>query len=160
MPASFGSHPAFNLNFGKAELSDYFIRFEPEPNGARRFLLEAEGLGTRDEAVQWQGDELPLNDQIFDRDALVFKNLHPRTLTLQSRSNPRWVRMQCGGAPDLGIWSKPKAPFVCMEPWFGYEDPVDHRGDFSQKPGIFHIAPGSSWTTRYEIQLNDAWFAS
>ena len=25
-------------------------------------------------------------------------------------------------SPHLGIWAKPGAPFVCIEPWFSYND--------------------------------------
>jgi galactose mutarotase-like enzyme len=45
--------------------------------------------------------------------------------------------------PHLGIWSKPGAGFVCLEPWQGFADPIDFDGELAKKPGIVAIPPQS-----------------
>lgn len=49
------------------------------------------------------------------------------------------------GFSQLGIWSKPAgAPFLCIEPWHGFVSPLDFDGEFSEKPGLIHIAPAEA----------------
>jgi galactose mutarotase-like enzyme len=55
--------------------------------------------------------------------------------------------------PQLGIWSKPGARFICIEPWHGYADPQGYGGDFRAKPGITLIAPGAVQTFAMTIAL-------
>ena len=42
----------------------------------------------------------------------------------------------------LGIWTKPGAHYVCVEPWHGIADPQGYTGELRDKPGIFIVAPG------------------
>jgi galactose mutarotase-like enzyme len=53
----------------------------------------------------------------------------------------------------LGVWSKPGARFVCIEPWNGITDPQGFSDDFTRKPGVFIIAPGAGWSSRMLITL-------
>ncbi len=47
------------------------------------------------------------------------------------------------GMPQLGIWSKPDAPFVCIEPWYGHATPGGASpASSAEKPGLVQIAPG------------------
>jgi galactose mutarotase-like enzyme len=53
----------------------------------------------------------------------------------------------------LGLWTKPGAPFVCIEPWHGITDPAGFAGDFLQKPGVFVLPPGEGLTAQMDITL-------
>ncbi|HQU34796.1 MAG TPA: hypothetical protein PLB88_10800, partial [Thermoanaerobaculaceae bacterium] len=44
-----------------------------------------------------------------------------------------------------GVWSKPGAPFVCLEPWCGIADPPDATGHLEDKEGIVRLPPGSTF---------------
>jgi galactose mutarotase-like enzyme len=46
--------------------------------------------------------------------------------------------------PSLGIWTKPGARYICIEPWDGMADPAGFSGEIWDKPGIARIAPGAS----------------
>ena len=35
-------------------------------------------------------------------------------------------------AQYLGIWTRPRGGFVCIEPWRGIADPVDFAGEFDE----------------------------
>jgi hypothetical protein len=61
------------------------------------------------------------------------------------------------GFKELGIWSKPEgAPFLCVEPWHGFASPSDFDGEFSDKPGLMHIAPAETRILRYLIHVGQA----
>jgi hypothetical protein len=53
--------------------------------------------------------------------------------------------------PHLGIWTKPGAGFVCIEPWQGHASPVGFDGELAEKPGIVPIAPGDG--RRFDIAI-------
>jgi galactose mutarotase-like enzyme len=157
--ASLGSHPAFNLNFGSGDLEDYYLVMDGLKPLPERFKLYGDVLSTCSFPVAWEGRELQLTSTLFDEDALIFKDAGVTAVTLASRSSPRAITMDTGGAPDLGIWAKPRAPYVCIEPWFGFNDPEDHEGDFMRKPGLFRVQPGEAFHTSYTVSMNEAWFS-
>lgn len=155
---SLGSHPAFNLDFGAGDLEDYLLKIDTVKPMPERFKLMGDALSANSFPVQWKGNELPLHASLFDEDALIFKDAGVSAVTLASRSSSRTLTVTTGGAPDLGIWAKPGAAFVCIEPWYGYNDPEDHDGDFLRKPGLFCVPLGGAFRSCYCIDLNDAWF--
>jgi galactose mutarotase-like enzyme len=55
------------------------------------------------------------------------------------------------GMPHLGIWTKPGAGYVCIEPWQGYASPDTFDGELTDKPGMISIESGS--TTRFEMSI-------
>jgi len=58
------------------------------------------------------------------------------------------------GFRQLGIWSKPGgAGFLCIEPWRGFASPSDFDGEFADKPGVMHIAPGATEVLTYRIAV-------
>jgi galactose mutarotase-like enzyme len=56
-------------------------------------------------------------------------------------------------SPYLAFWSKPGAPFICIEPWHGIADPVGFTGDFTEKPGVFMVPTGAERAFRMHITL-------
>ena len=56
----------------------------------------------------------------------------------------------------LGLWTKPGAPFICIEPWHGITDSQAYAGDFMEKPGIFILKAGGALQTKMNITLLDA----
>jgi galactose mutarotase-like enzyme len=65
-----------------------------------------------------------------------------------------WLKMSWRGFRELGVWSKPSgAPFLCIEPWRGYASPKDFNGEFSDKPGLMHIAPGAEEQLSFRVDV-------
>jgi galactose mutarotase-like enzyme len=150
MPVSFGFHPAFRwpLPYGAAR-GDHEIRFEQEE--AAPIRRPVEGLISRQAAPSpVQNGTLALRDDLFEADALVFDQLGSRFVEYGARGSAS-LRVDFPSMPHLGIWTKPGAGFICIEPWQGYADPQDFTGDFSDKPGIVSIEPGE--TRRFTITI-------
>jgi galactose mutarotase-like enzyme len=153
MPASFGYHPAFRwpLPFGRPR-SSHFIEFATdEPSPARR--LDANGLLSSDrQATPIVDRRLGLDDALFKNDVLIFDAVRSRFVTYGADDGPR-IRVSYPDAPYLGLWTKPGAGFICIEPWHGIADPQGYSGDFADKPGIFMVAPGAGMAIRMAITL-------
>ena len=150
MPASLGFHPGFRwpLVPGVPKES-YTIFFEkPEDKPIRRLaggLLAAAPI-----ASPVHGKELALRDALFTDDALIFDRLNSRRVTYAASTGPS-IEVRFDGMPQLGIWSKPGAGFVCIEPWHGFASPVDFDGELKDKPGMKLVAPGT--TKRFAIAV-------
>jgi galactose mutarotase-like enzyme len=156
MPASFGHHPGFRwpLPFGQAR-SAHFIEFESdEPAPARR--IDSSGLLTPERhptpIIQRR---LALADSLFQDDVLIFDQINSRSVLYGSNDGPR-IKIGFPDAPYLGVWTKPKAPFICIEPWHGVTDPEGFSGDFEDKPGVFVLKGGGSFCTRMDITLMES----
>ena len=155
LPASFGFHPAlaWPLPFGQPREA-HVINFETEePSPIRR--LDAEGLLlAQDFPSPAKGRTLNLRDDLFTQDALIFDQIVSRCLTYGALDGPR-LRIEFPQARQLGLWTKPGANFICIEPWNGFADPQGFEGDFHDKPGIFLVAPGQSVACTMAIALQD-----
>jgi galactose mutarotase-like enzyme len=156
MPASFGFHPAFRwpLPFDKPRASHYLEFEADEPAPVRR--LNPQGLLTPERHITpVQGRRLPLDDALFVDDALIFDTIRSRSVTYGAEEGPR-IRVSYANAPYLGVWTKPRANFICIEPWHGIADPEGFDGDFAHKPGTLLVPAGAVAEVKMEITLTAA----
>jgi galactose mutarotase-like enzyme len=155
MPASFGFHPALRwpLPFGQ-ERSSHFIEFaRDEPAPIRR--LNTDGLLTPERhPTPISRRRLALADALFQNDVIIFDEIQSRSVTYGADSGPR-LRISYPDAPYLGVWTKPQAHFICIEPWHGVSDIAGFAGDFRAKTGVFTVAAGSALPIKMEISLLD-----
>jgi len=153
MPASFGYHPAFRwpLPFGHAR-SSHVIEFEnDEPAPMRR--LNADGLLTpAPQPTPINRRRLALADSLFQNDALIFDELRSRCVTYGATDGPR-IRVSFPETACLGVWTKPQARFICIEPWHGIADREGFSADFRAKTGVFMVAAGAAIPIKMAITL-------
>ncbi|HEX4182029.1 MAG TPA: aldose 1-epimerase family protein [Caulobacteraceae bacterium] len=153
MLASFGFHPAFRwpLPYGQPR-AEHRIEFEaPEPEPIRR--IDADGLVRPQGLVTpVRGRELALRDELFADDALIFDPVHSRKVRYGAGAGPR-LEVAFPGTPRLGVWTKPGAGYVCIEPWRGVADPQGFDGDLSAKPGVFAVEPLQSAVMTMSVGL-------
>ncbi|HTW74315.1 MAG TPA: aldose 1-epimerase family protein [Steroidobacteraceae bacterium] len=155
MPASFGFHPAFRwpLPLG-APRAQHAIVFEvEEPAPIRR--LNAAGLMTPvHHPTPIRARRLLLDDALFAEDAVILDAVRSRQVSYGADTGPR-LTVRFPDTPYLGIWSKPGAPFVCIEPWHGMADPVGFTGDILEKPGIFIVPPAAQREIGMQVILTE-----
>jgi galactose mutarotase-like enzyme len=151
LPMSFGFHPAFAwpLPFG-APREDHRIVFATEEPGPLAQLTDGLIAGERPSPLV--GRTLALADEVFAQDALVWRSVASQSVRYGAATGPQLL-IAFPDTPDLGIWSKPGARFVCIEPWHGHADPADFAGDFRDKPGVVLIAPDDEWRCRMDVTL-------
>ena len=153
MPASLGYHPAFlwPLPYGQPR-SAHGIEFATdEPDPVRR--LDGAGLLSEERIpTPIAGRRLALRDELFGNDALILDQVRSREVIYGAPEGPR-LRVGFPDSPYLGIWSKPGAGFVCIEPWRGIADPQGFSGDFRSKPGVFIVPPAAAKAMQMTIAL-------
>ncbi len=144
---SIGSHEAYVCPEGYEQ---YDIIF-PEKETLIALNVVGSQLDHKGPCVLKDGNILPLYDKYFAVDALVFEKFNSKSATLRNRTSGKEVVVEFPDATMLLIWTKPEAPFVCIEPWCGAPDYVDSTNDFATKIGIRKIEPNSVDTTRHSI---------
>lgn len=151
---SIGGHPAFSLNWQKGSaLSDYYLEFE-HAESVQAALIEDGCLGNPSIEIFKDRKLIPLTDHLFDRDALIFTEHSSRQITLKHKTLEKSLSVRFEGFPHLGIWSKPNAPFVCIEPWQGHVDTQDHNQEFTEKAGIIALKPHQNYHASYSIRID------
>jgi galactose mutarotase-like enzyme len=130
IPVSFGGHPGFNAS----PIDDFEILFSEEESVKSNQLSGPYINQNTIEIIQ--KDRIPLNESIFVNDALIFQGLSSKEVTLQKKNSTYAVKMDISEFPYLGIWAKPGAPYVCLEPWQGLADFLDHTKNIEQKRGM------------------------
>ncbi|WP_111610218.1 aldose 1-epimerase family protein [Algoriphagus yeomjeoni] len=153
---SIGAHPAFNCPLkDEEEYEDYFLEFEQYETDST-WVVEENGLiGLDQKLVLNNTATLPLNKNLFDKDALIFKNLKSRKVSLSHKSSGPILSVKFDDFNYLGIWAKPGAPFVCIEPWLGIGDSINSNQKFEEKDGILKLEPHQSDSKSYEITILD-----
>ena len=98
------------------------------------------------------GRVLHLGDTLFARDALVWDRLRSNRVSYGAASGPR-LDIAFPDTPMLGVWSRPGAHFVCVEPWHGIADPEGYEGEFRDKPGVFEVPRGGGKRIAMSVTL-------
>jgi len=148
---SLGAHPAFRWPLDESVPPDgYSLRFD-RTETANRLEVGSDGLLTGRKVPFFRDvDQLKLRPDLFRAGAVVLEGLKSVSVTLGAESGPG-VRLQAPGAKWWGFWTKPGAPFLCMEPWHGVADTFGADWDLRGKPGIMALAPGDSWSWTLQI---------
>jgi galactose mutarotase-like enzyme len=151
---SIGGHPAFNCPLRANEnYEDYYLEFEEEETAAT-WLIDQSGLiSLEQKPILDHTKNLPLHSHLFDYDALIFKNLKSSSVKLVHQTKGPVLAVDFEDFNYLGIWAKPAAPFVCIEPWLGIADSVDSSQNFEEKEGILKLASGQSYQKIYSISI-------
>jgi galactose mutarotase-like enzyme len=151
---SLGGHPAFKCPIELNEkYSDYFLEFEQNET-AYTCQIEPNGLiGQKTDLIFNNSRILNLHHKLFEKGALVFKNLQSRKVSLISKISGKCIAMNYDGFPYLGIWAKPNADFICIEPWQGIADSVDTNQKFETKEGIISLFGNTSFNACYTISI-------
>lgn len=146
LPASLGLHPAFRwpLAPGTPKAAHRLVFEADEPEPLRR--LDARGLLAPEvQPSPIQDRVLPLSEELFSQDALIFLEPRSRAVRYEAGGGPALI-LRWEGFPQLGVWTKPEPvpSFLCIEPWEGYASPAAWNGEFAEKPGGFLLSPGAT----------------
>ncbi|WP_427873215.1 aldose 1-epimerase family protein [Flavobacterium sp. MMS24-S5] len=146
MPFSIGAHPAIAL---PDHFENYALQFEKEES-LKYYLLENDLISSKTKILDTKNNLVPLNYELFSNDALIFKTLESKSLTILNNSKP-YIKVDYKDFPSLGIWTKEDAPFICIEPWLGYSDTDENTGDLYQKEGILTLEANKDFSAKFSI---------
>lgn len=148
MPFSIGAHPAFAL---PEPFQDYEIEFD-QKESLEYYLLQNDLVSNETKKLNVHDKKIALTYDIFEHDALIFKTIFSKKLTILEHKKPI-IKVDYQGFPNLGIWTKNSAPFICIEPWYGYSDVVNSTDNLFKKEGIQLLEPNTTFQSTFSIEI-------
>ncbi len=141
---SVGAHPGFNCNVGDV------IEFEqPETLATER--IDKENLIIPEKFPFMENEKsFVITKEIFEPDALILSDIKSEKLRIKGENE---IEFTFGKCPFLGIWAKPGAPYVCIEPWYGVNDGREVKKDISEKRGIERLGKGESFEFSWTAEI-------
>jgi len=153
---SVGGHPGFKCPIHTDEkYDDYYLEFEEKENSFTWLLHENGTILNQTAPVLNNTKILPLTHDLFSRDALIFKDLKSRKVTLRSKKSRQALSVSFEDFPYLGIWAKTNGDFVCIEPWCGIADKFDTDQRIETKEGIIALSAGEVFEATYIIEIQE-----
>lgn len=153
LPFGLGGHPGFAL---PGRLDQWTLHFErPEADSVWRLQPDPPPWGLRaaaPEPMRWDAPgQLRLRPGLFKRDALILDPVRSSWVALVHRTRGERLRLQFRGAPTLGLWARPGAPFVCIEPWWGRDDDPTAPHALLAKPQLVKLPAGEVFKASLQI---------
>lgn len=142
MPFGFGYHPAFLWPLPGGEGKSHEVTLD---NGAepRRQPLEQGLLSQRREPSPFEKGQIVLTQNQFENDALVFPEDAGDGLTYAAEGGPA-LAFRFENLPNLALWTKPGAPFLCIEPWHGTAAEYGGSRELKDRPYTTVLPAGES----------------
>jgi galactose mutarotase-like enzyme len=140
-PYAFGLHPGFRWPFDGAGRGGCRVAFEKPERGEVPMLAPGGLVSPRRRPIPIRGAVLDVTDELFAHDALCFIDPASRSLKFVGASGAA-IEMALGDFRHAALWTRPGAPFLCLEAWTGYSDPEGFEGDLFEKPAMRVLQPG------------------
>ena len=158
---SVGGHPAFKCPvFDNENYDDYYLEFEAIENSKTHLINMKNGLiSSKTKPLLNNSKNLDLSHDLFNDDALIFKDLVSRKVALKRKNNGEILNVSFHDFNYLGIWAKPNGNYVCIEPWLGIADSETTNQNFKEKEGILSLAPHKIFNATYSIEIHNSHLA-
>lgn len=146
-----GGHPAYACEYTSGK---YRLEFEDIEDRLEIYQLEDGLLKKNPEKLSkyFRENRIFLDEKTFEKDALIIKNINSSKVYLKTETKTVFA-FEFKGFPFLGVWSKPGAPFVCIEPWQNHTDDVDASGNFVDKENILKLEPNEEFAAEYSVEF-------
>jgi len=146
---SIGAHPAFKVPLTSGGYEDHALVFS-EVEEADSWAVSGNYLTTPSRYLDGQ-QRLDLRHDLFYNDAVIFKDLKSTSISIVNNQNSHGLTYEFKGFPYMGIWAAKDAPFVCIEPWCGIPDSIEHDQNIETKEGIIRLEGQQNWTVSQSI---------
>ena len=146
-----GGHPAFSCEYSSGK---YRLEFEDIEENLEIYQLD-DGLVKKEPEKTKKfirENRIFLDSHTFKNDAIIMKKLASNKVYLKTETKTI-LGFEFKDFPYLAIWSKPEAPFICIEPWFNTADKVDSNGIFEEKEDLIELKPNQEFNCEYSVEF-------
>lgn len=157
MPFGFGFHPAFAWPLPGAAGRPHRVALD---NGACPPRLRLAGAGANPGLLArdlhpspFRDGALALSPALFDAGALVFPEGAGAGLRYGVPGGPD-LRFRFEGLPNLALWTRPGAPFLCVEPWHGMAAWADAGPQLADRPFTRWLAPKAQADFSFSVEFS------
>jgi galactose mutarotase-like enzyme len=153
LPCSFGAHPAFRWPLVPGiPKTEHVLEFDADETAPIRRGRNG-GIMAERFASPVKDRRLALSDELFAVSAIVMDAPASQSVRYSAPGAPAVTVSWDSGFPNLGIWSRPDAALLCIEPWHGMASPEGWDEEFIGKPGLMHIPSGETRRAVHRIRV-------
>lgn len=151
MPFGIGFHPAFVWPLPGAEGRDHVITLD---NGGEPHLLRLAGglISPAKLPSPFKAGRLVLEHGMFEQDAMIFPEGAGNGLRYSAIGGPT-MHFGFDNLPNLALWQKPGAPFICIEPWHGTAAENGGSKELAERPYSQTLVPGASARFAFTVEI-------
>ena len=151
LPFGLGFHPAFQWPLPGAEGRAHHIALANRGEPALARLSDGFLTDTRQPSPFRKG-RLTLDPAMFDEDAMIFPEGAGQVLSYAADGGPS-LSFEFDGLPNIALWQKPGAPFICIEPWHGMAARQGAGTEIRDRPETTTLGPGETARFRWSVTL-------
>ncbi|MBB4169403.1 aldose 1-epimerase family protein [Rhizobium sp. BK538] len=151
MPFGLGFHPAFLWPLPGAAGQDHVITLDNqgEPGLVR---LENGLISPAKLASPFKAGRLVLDHGMFEQDAMIFPEDAGTGLRYGVQGGPT-MHFSFENLPNLALWQKPGAPFICIEPWHGMAAQKNGSRELAKRPYSLTLPPGEIGRFAFTVEI-------
>ena len=151
MPFGLGYHPAFLWPLPGAQGKPHTVTLD---NGAEPLLTRLEdGLVMQDrQPSPFTSGRLTLAYELFETDAMIFAEGAGEGLTYAAEDGPS-LKFTFANLPNLALWQKPGAPFLCVEPWHGTAAEAQGSAEMAKRPYTTILPAGEKASFAFSVEI-------
>ena len=152
LPFGLGFHPAFLWPLPGADGKPHSVVLD---NGAEPAVIQLEeGLIGKSLPSPFKAGRLALSHALFANDALIFPEGAGTGLTYAADGGPS-LHFTFQNLPNIALWQKPGAPFLCVEPWHGMAAHAGGTAELVERPYTVALAAGEVMKFGFEVEIRD-----
>ncbi|MGO6726819.1 aldose 1-epimerase family protein [Rhizobium ruizarguesonis] len=151
MPFGLGFHSAFAWPLPGAAGRDHIVTLDNEGEPA----LVRLGGGLINPAPlpsPFDAGRLVLDHSMFEQDAMIFPRGAGEGLSYGAEGGPT-MHFHFENLPNLALWTKAGAPFLCIEPWHGTAAEAGGSSELSKRPSTTILAPGAVASFSFTVEI-------
>lgn len=153
LPFGIGFHPAFLWPLPGADGKPHEVILE---NGAEPGVIQLEGglIGKTLPTSPFKAGRLTLKPDLFANDALIFPEDAGTGLTFQAEDGPS-LHFTFENLPNIALWQKPGAPFLCIEPWHGMAAHAGGTAELVERPYTVALPAGEEMRFGFTVEIRN-----
>lgn len=152
LPFGLGFHPAFAWPLPGAAGREHFVQLD---NGGEPKLSRIDGGLRKPDLLPspFRKGRLVLEHGHFEEDAMIFPEGAGAGLTYAAEGGPS-LHFTFDKLPNLALWTKPGAPFLCVEPWHGTAPVIGTSAEIAARPYSLSLAPDRSAAFSFSVEIS------
>lgn len=152
MPFGLGFHPAFAWPLPDASGQSHTVTLDNQGE-PRLVRLEGGLINPTPRPSPFDKGRLVLDHAMFEQDAMIFPEGAGEGLRYGVEGGPA-LRFRFENLPNLALWTKPGAPFLCVEPWHGTAAEAEAPSELSRRPYTSILASGSTARFAFTVEIS------
>lgn len=151
LPFGLGFHPAFAWPLPGADGRAHFVELD---NGGTPALSRIEGGLRKPDLLPspFEAGRLVLQHGYFEEDAMIFPEGAGTGLTYGAEGGPS-LKFSFENLPNLALWTKPEAPFLCVEPWHGTAPVIGASAEIAARPYSLVLESGGTARFGFAVEV-------